>query len=96
MRDDAVWLVRRPPSGLLGGMRALPDDGWNARSDGSGAGAGAVLGIVRHGFTHFDLELEVVAGSEAVGEGEWWPLDRLENAGLPTLLAKAVRLALSA
>ena len=95
VRDDAVWLVRRPPSGLLGGMRALPDDGWNARSDGSGAGAGAVLGMVRHGFTHFDLELEVVVGGIATGDGEWWPLDRLDDAGLPTLFAKAARLALS-
>ena len=93
VRGIAVWLVRRPPSGLLGGMRALPDDGWNARGDGSGVGKDAVLGMVRHGFTHFDLELEVVAGSKAVGEGEWWLIERLEEAGLPTLFAKAARLA---
>jgi A/G-specific adenine glycosylase len=24
--------------------------------------------------------------------GDWWPLDRLAEAGLPTLFAKAVRL----
>ena len=95
VRGDAVWLVRRAPSGLLGGMRALPDDGWNARGDGSGAGVGAVLGMVHHGFTHFDLELEVVSGDGVVGEGEWWPLDRLEHAGLPTLFAKAAGLALA-
>jgi A/G-specific adenine glycosylase len=28
--------------------------------------------------------------------GEWWPLDRLGEAGLPTLFAKAARLALAA
>ena len=29
-RDGAVWLVRRAGKGMLGGMRALPDDGWSA------------------------------------------------------------------
>src|SRR5690606_12080888 len=34
-RKGEVWLVRRPGRGMLGGMRALPDDGWSARADGS-------------------------------------------------------------
>jgi A/G-specific adenine glycosylase len=94
-RDGRVWLVRRPAKGMLGGMRALPDDGWSARGDGAGVGGGKRLGLVRHGFTHFDLELEVVALDEpADPDGEWWPLDRLGEAGLPTLHAKAARLAL--
>jgi A/G-specific adenine glycosylase len=29
------------------------------------------------------------------GEGEWWSLDMLDEAGLPTLFAKAARLAVS-
>ena len=49
--------------GMLGGMRALPDDGWSARADGSGdaplPGSWRAGGVVRHGFTHFDLELGV-------------------------------------
>jgi A/G-specific adenine glycosylase len=85
-------------------MRALPDDGWNARGDGSGeapiAGAWQPGGVVRHGFTHFalDLHLALYSGdnwaSLADNEGEWWPRDRLGEAGLPTLFAKAARLAL--
>ena len=93
-RDGCVWLVRREGKGMLGGMRALPGDGWSAGANGSGDGAGEPLGLVRHGFTHFDLELSVIAAQEALGEGEWWSLDRLEEAGLPTLFAKAARLAL--
>jgi A/G-specific adenine glycosylase len=96
-----VWLVRRPGKGLLGGMRALPDDGWSARADGSGEaplpGSWRAGGVVRHGFTHFDIELglAIYAGDrwgELTGEGEWWPVAALEAAGLPTVFAKAARL----
>jgi A/G-specific adenine glycosylase len=99
-RDAAVWLVRRPGKGMLGGMRALPDDGWTARADGSGdaplAGAWRAGGVVRHTFSHFDLELglAIYAGSrlDDLGGGEWWPVADLEAAGLPTLFVKAARL----
>ncbi|HEX7753499.1 MAG TPA: A/G-specific adenine glycosylase [Novosphingobium sp.] len=102
-RDGAVWLVQRPGKGMLGGMRALPDDGWSARGDGSGeaplAGVWRAGGAVRHGFTHFDLvlRLQLFGGYDVSGlaEGEWWPIDRLAEAGLPTLFAKAARLALA-
>jgi len=103
-REAHVWLVRRPGKGMLGGMRALPDDGWSARGDGSGeaplAGRWKAGGVVAHGFTHFglDLHVSVYAGNEWAGlgaqHGEWWPLDRIDDAGLPTLFAKAARLAL--
>ena len=97
-----VWLVTRPATGMLGGMRALPDDGWSARVDGSGAsplqGAWRVLGAVRHGFTQASLTLEVraleVADTPPV-EGQWWPVERIGEAGLATLFAKAASLALA-
>jgi A/G-specific adenine glycosylase len=103
VRDDAVWLVRRQSSGMLGGMRALPDDGWSARGDGHGEpplpGEWASRGMVRHGFTHFEIELEVLAfasdGTNPPDQGEWWPLDRLQDAGLPTLFAKAAQRAIA-
>ncbi len=104
-RDEAVWLVRRPGNGMLGGMRALPDNGWSARGDGASnaplAGPWDSAGVVNHTFTHFALELHlsVYSGGDwaSLGraEGEWWPLDRLDEAGLPTLFAKAARLALA-
>ncbi|KQM22160.1 A/G-specific adenine glycosylase [Novosphingobium sp. Leaf2] len=98
-----VWLVRRKGSGLLGGMRALPDDGWAARTDGSEqppvTGAWVDAGKVVHAFTHFALELTltIYRGENLSGlsDGEWWPLDRLDEAGLPTVFAKAARLALA-
>ena len=105
-RQGAVWLVQRNGKGMLGGMRALPDDGWIARSDGTGeaplAGAWQSGGVVRHVFTHFSLELhlQLYSGDDwdslAARSGEWWPVERLDEAGLPTLFAKAARLALAA
>jgi A/G-specific adenine glycosylase len=98
-----VWLVTRPDSGMLGGMRALPDDGWTARQDGSGkapvGGEAMLLGAVRHGFTHAQLSLEVVGITtdlQPAGEGQWWPVAAIEEAGLATLFLKAARLAKSA
>lgn len=104
-RNDGaeVWLVTRPAKGMLGGMRALPDDGWTAQADGSGeapiAGEWRELGAVRHGFTHAQLTL-AVAGTEVsshpLNEGQWWPVRAIEDAGLATLFLKAARLALAA
>ena len=101
--DGHVWLVKRPGRGMLGGMRAMPDDGWTARNDGNGEaplpGAWRAGGVVRHSFTHTDLELGVAiyAGSVegSLEGGEWWPIESLDDAGLPTLFAKAARLALA-
>lgn len=97
-----VWLVTRPASGMLGGMRALPDDGWTSRTDGSGAppfaGEWRGLGAVRHGFTHAQLTLEVKAHEASVtpqGEGTWWPVSQIGEAGLATLFAKAAQLAIA-
>ncbi len=97
-----VWLVKRPGTGMLGGMRALPDDGWSAREDGSGEGPydgnWKPIGAVRHTFTHAHLTLSVKRYEETTepdGEGKWWPIAQLEDAGLPTLYAKAAQLALA-
>ena len=103
-REGAVWLVQRAPEGMLGAMRALPDDGWSAAGDGSGdppvAGAWEEVGAVRHTFTHFVIELSVLrlerAQEAALTQGEWWPVERIDEAGLPTLFAKAARLAIAA
>lgn len=101
-REGHVWLVTRAATGMLGGMRALPDDGWSAREDGSGeaplCAEWQALGTVRHTFTHAHLTLRVVcarAGSGPDTRGEWWPISRIADAGLPTVFAKAARLALA-
>jgi A/G-specific adenine glycosylase len=49
----------------------------------------APLARLRHVFTHFALDLDVVRGDQPVGDGWWQPLDRLAEAGLPTLYRRA-------
>ena len=104
-QGGSVWLVRRPGKGMLGGMRALPDDGWSARADGAGPpplrGPWRPAGSVQHIFTHCALTLSVLhydgADHSALDAqaGEWWPLVRLDEAGLPTAFAKAATRAMA-
>ena len=100
--NDHVWLVKRPAKGMLGGMRALPDDGWNARQDGDSVPPVAaewrtLNSSVEHVFTHFSLSLKLAVTSspvqpEGMMAGQWWPVNSLDSAGLPTLFKKAARL----
>ena len=93
-----VLLVRRPPKGLLGGMRALPTGPWSAEPPGlADAPAPADWRLlparVEHVFTHFRLQLALataVIDRHAAPDGAlWWPIESLGEAGLPTVFAKA-------
>lgn len=107
--DGQVWLVRRPDKGLLGGMMALPTGEWreDARTGPPPlAGEWQAMGAVRHVFTHFALDLsvealilhgrpEATALASAIGAGQWWPVGEIDQAGLPTLFARAATLVLA-
>ncbi|MEJ7926425.1 A/G-specific adenine glycosylase [Sphingobium sp. AN641] len=94
-RDRHVWLIRRPDKGLLGGMRALPSSDWSAAPDPRSpltADWRTIADPVDHVFTHFSLALTMHwtdAGQQPSGPGEWWPVERLDEAGLPTLFRRA-------
>lgn len=97
---DDVLLVRRPPKGLLGGMRALPTGPWADSAPGLAdspvpADWQMLAGRVEHVFTHFRLQLvlaSAVVDRHAAPDGaEWWPIESLGEAGLPTVFAKAAR-----
>ena len=90
-RDGAIWLVRRPAKGMLGGMAALPGTEWT-----EDAPPVPSLALVSHGFTHFTLDLHIVGRSDApAGDGWWHPIEEIGEAGLPTLYARAVEAMLS-
>ena len=90
-RNGAVWLVRRPAKGMLGGMAALPGPEWGDKPKPAPA-----LARIDWTFTHFALDLQIVARAEPPpGDGWWQPLDRLADAGLPSLYAMAARAVLN-
>ncbi len=102
--DGRVWLSRRPPKGLLGGMLGLPGTEWS--TDGPTdpeiesaapfcADWRTLEGAVRHVFTHFELRLRVRTGvvpdpPEEETAGRWVAPDGLEREGLPRVMRKAV------
>jgi A/G-specific adenine glycosylase len=100
-RDGSVLLRRRPERGLLGGMMEFPSTEWRERPWRIRSAINAapfvatwreLPGAVRHGFTHFHLELQIMtAETKEEVEGVWWPLDRLADQALPTVMKKVAR-----
>jgi A/G-specific adenine glycosylase len=101
-RTGAIYLERRPANGLLGAMLQPPLGAWRAdfpkRED---ALAEAPFtgtwrkqsAIVRHGFTHFELEMEVYVAhfrARPNGEGMWLGAKELKTAALPTVMRKLI------
>jgi A/G-specific adenine glycosylase len=79
---DNVFLRRRPPSGLLGGMLEVPDTP-PVKAEWQDAGT------IDHVFTHFSLTLTVLVArvKNLPAGGEIAPA---KNAGLPSVMRKAL------
>jgi A/G-specific adenine glycosylase len=103
--DGAVLLRRREEKGLLGGMIEVPSTPWReaAWDDAeaqlhapASAGWNKLPGTVRHGFTHFPLELTIWSGTtESPPEGIWARPEQFKDHAFPTLTKKVVKHALS-
>lgn len=106
--DGSAMLRRRPEKGLLGGMIEVPSTEWREGSLPSFAEARKAAplpaldwrelpAVVTHTFTHFRLELRVVAGHvgrKAGPEFLWRHPDEFGGLALPTVMKKVVRHAL--
>jgi A/G-specific adenine glycosylase len=107
--EGAVLLRRRAEDGLLGGMTEVPSTAWTdgpVPEERAAAGAAPLAapwrrlpGMVRHTFSHFHLELGVMAARAGAGwgaaDGFWVPVDRLGGEALPSVMRKVVRHALA-
>lgn len=105
-RDGAILLRKRPAKGLLGGMDEVPSSAWregllveaDALAEAPVPARWTILdGLVRHTFTHFHLELAVARATATTGRlaelapgTTWWPLDRLAERALPTVMRKVI------
>jgi A/G-specific adenine glycosylase len=95
-----VLLRRRPTSGLLGGMVELPGTAWRegiwpaseAMTHAPMAADWQPVGQVQHGFTHFQLTIDLFAArvTTIAGDGFVHPLERLNEVALPSVMRKCV------
>ncbi len=107
--DGHVLLRKRPPDGLLGGMLEVPSSPWLDAANGADGGDPlahapapapwrALAAGVRHTFTHFHLQLDIVAArkdggavlSAAGGSDRWrWvAIADLDEQALPSVMKK--------
>jgi A/G-specific adenine glycosylase len=105
LRNDGSILLRtRPERGLLGGMTEVPSTEWSADFNDKTALAQAPVpgldwrkrvGVVRHVFTHFPLELDVYVARAPVKirrpKGmRFVALDALDREALPSVMRKVI------
>jgi A/G-specific adenine glycosylase len=107
--DGAILFRRRPAGGLLGGLHELPSSPWQegpleiarALAHAPSAASWQVHPkAMRHGFTHFVLELALAearadndsSADDAAGE-IWCPPAELDRLALPTVMKKLLRVA---
>jgi A/G-specific adenine glycosylase len=109
--DGAILLRRRAEKGLLGGMIEVPTTEWTADysladvpreasrllplANGKGGAWRLLPGVVRHVFTHFPLELnilvtEVPNRARAPRGMRFVAREKLEAQALPTLMRKVI------
>lgn len=101
-KKKRVLFEKRGEKGMLGGTIGLPTSAWldkalekthlDSRIKGNESRV-----MIRHSFTHFDLELHGItatAGDKDVpkdGNYFWVPLEQAETLGIPTLFKKALK-----
>lgn len=99
---DEIFLQKRPEKGLLGGMVEVPSSVWGKKEVVGHNDAAPInikwnklRGVVKHTFTHFNLELEVCVGNiegfkPNLEKGFWVPFQKITEYALPTLMKKVV------
>ncbi|GAC1338693.1 MAG: A/G-specific adenine glycosylase [Acetobacteraceae bacterium] len=102
-KTGQVLLRRRAPTGLLGGMLELPGSAWRAEpwprpealQQAPQSAAWELAGQARHGFTHFELLIDVYAAivPSITAPGLLRPSDALASEALPTVMRRCVRVA---
>lgn len=105
LSDDGLYLERRPPSGIWGGLWSLPEladendlANWLSQKFSSDAAQVTAWPLLRHSFSHFDLDITPLAvrlagGSRTVadaGNSLWYPYDERPKLGLAAPVSKLI------
>jgi A/G-specific adenine glycosylase len=100
--SGAVLLVKRPNKGLLASMLEPPLGPWREDFPSKSQALKEApfsetwakrIGVVRHGFTHFELEIEVYFAQltkRPKTAGQWVATEKLGDVALPTVMRKIV------
>ena len=102
--DRAVYLERRPASGIWGGLWSLPELGnenvadWCRRKLNARAGDSECWEPLRHSFSHYDLDISPVlvrlgSASSRVADSDdatWHRLDETPPGGIATPVRKLI------
>jgi len=98
---EEVLFIRRDENGMLGGMLGLPTSNWETDQNLIKPAFKHALDAknhIKHSFTHFDLRLDIHTLThqkipiKPEKKHVWVSLSKIEELGLPTLFAKAVKL----
>ncbi len=104
-QNGAIYLQKRPETGLLADMSEVPTTDWNSNRDGETSADAAPLslnwrksGSVKHVFTHFELTLIVYSAEISADDmtnpviaGGWWSgPEQIKSEALPNLMKKVI------
>ncbi len=101
---DAVYLEKRPSSGIWGGLWSLPEvngedaGAWSERVIGEAAERIDSRPLLRHSFSHYDLDIRplvvrVTGSSRRVADDDnatWYRLDELPPGGIAAPVRKLI------
>jgi len=97
IREGSVWLRRRPPEGLLGGMVEVPTSEWldvmPAAIPPVDTAWSESVSPVKHVFTHFELRLDVHVATLSEDpdiDGFWVSKRDLPTVAIPSLFKKVL------
>jgi len=105
LHDDEIFLEKRPPTGIWGGLWSLPEIAPGQRVEdyclerfGAAAECTEPLPLLAHAFTHFKLEITpqpaiLATRPQAVNEGEgvWLGMSEAQQAPLPAPVRKLLK-----
>jgi len=102
--ENAVYLERRPATGIWGGLWSFPEidptciDDWCERMAGDVSDGAVQWQVLRHSFSHFDLDIrpvvircrQIKTSAGDTGDATWYQLDQQPPGGIAAPVRKLI------